>query len=81
VKRRRTKRAPIYEDAPEWAGQPSNKGRPRLALLVLDLGEHECEWQVATAGEVEAVKDPHSEATPLLMAHAALLVLPYWSEN
>ena len=77
--RRRRRREPHSLDAPEWAGMPPCAIAP--SLLLIDLGDEQSEWQVATASETNAVADPNSFLGEMLRSHCSLMSLPYWSSN
>ena len=77
-------RKPIQQDAPPWAeaSAPRNLiSRTSPALLLIEMPGGQGEWQVATAGEADAVANPQSYLGRLLRPHCALMAIPYLSGN
>lgn len=72
------------ELAPEWAEATAPRNvlkRTSPSLLLIELSEQVGEWQVATAGETDAVANPQSHLGRLLRPHCALMAIPYLSDN
>ncbi len=72
------------ELAPLWAeaSAPSNVfKRMTPALLLIEMPDKRGEWQVATAGETDAVANPNSYLGRLLRPYCALMSIPYLSDN
>lgn len=73
-----------YRLAPEWAEASAPRNvlkRNTPALLLIEMSDHDGEWQIATAGETDAVANPMSYLGRLLRPHCALMAIPYLSEN
>ena len=70
--------------APEWAEASAPRNvlkRVAPSLLLIEMPNPKGEWQVATAGETDAVADPRSHLGRLLRPHCALMAIPYLSNN
>ena len=71
--------------APVWAEATAPRNvlkRTLPSLLLIEMPEVGRDgWQVATAGETNAVADPSSYLGRLLRPHCALMAIPYLSEN
>ncbi len=70
--------------APVWAEASAPKNvlkRTIPSLLLIAMPEYDGEWQVATAGETDAVANPQSYLGRLLRPHCALMAIPYLSDN
>lgn len=70
--------------APEWAEASAPRNilkRTVPSILLVSMPENEGEWQIATAGETDAVANPQSYLGRLLRPYCALMSIPYLSEN
>lgn len=70
--------------APVWAEASAPRNilkRTIPSLLLISMPECDGEWQIATAGETDAVANPQSYLGRLLRPHCALMAIPYLSEN
>ncbi len=82
MKRRNPKEGEIL--APEWAEATAPRNRAQKSvpsILLIAMPENDGEWQVATAGEADAVANPQSYLGRLLRPHCALMAIPYLSGN
>jgi hypothetical protein len=72
------------ELAPVWAEASAPRNvlkRTTPSLLLIEMPDCQGEWQVATAGETDAVANPQSYLGRLLRPHCALMAIPYLSQN
>lgn len=70
---------PKYEQAPAWVPAPCRRSWTYELLLIHSPDEDI--WSIAKRDEIVAVQDPDSFMGKLLRDHAALMSLPYSSNN